>query len=77
MNGDIPPCALFNNIIYLLIRAQEGLQLVVAMILHVRFFGVSGLIYSPIANIYTGAFSISRKKENKITSFSRHPYKNF
>ena len=74
MNGDIPPCALFNNIIYLLIRAQEGMQLVVAMILHVRFFGVSGLIYSPIANIYTGPFSISRKKENKI---SRHPYKNF
>ena len=30
------------------------MQLVVAMILHVRFFGVSGLIYSPIANYYTG-----------------------
>ena len=31
-------------LIIFLIRAQEGMQLVVAMILHVRFFGVSGLI---------------------------------
>ena len=38
MNGDIPPCEPFNKINYLLIRAQEGMQLVVGMILHVRFF---------------------------------------
>ena len=35
MNGDIHPCAPFNIINDLLIRAQEGMQLVVAMILHV------------------------------------------
>ena len=40
-------------ITFLLIRAQEGMQLVVAMILHARFFGVPGLKYSPIANWYT------------------------
>ena len=48
VNGDIPPFAPFNKLI--IYCEQEGMQLVVAMILNVRFFGVSGLIYSPIAN---------------------------
>ena len=43
---------------YLLIRAQEGMQLVMALILHDRFFGVSGLINSPIANKYAGPLSL-------------------
>ena len=30
------------------------MQLVVAIILHIRFIGVSGIIYSPIATKYTG-----------------------
>ena len=42
---------------YLIIRAHEGMQLVVSMILHVLFFGLSDLIYSPTANKYTGLFS--------------------
>ena len=45
------------NETYLLIRAQEGMQLVVAMILHFRYFGVSGLIYFPIAIKCTGPLS--------------------
>ena len=43
---------------YLIIRAQEGMQLGVARILHGRFFGLSDLIYSPIANKYTGPLKL-------------------
>ena len=32
------------------------MQLVLAMILHIRYFWVSGLIFSPIAIEYTGPF---------------------
>ena len=52
----LPVHYLKNN--YFLIRAQEVSQLDVAMILHVRFFGVLGLIYSPIATKYTGPLNL-------------------
>ena len=49
----------------LLIRPQEGMQLVMVMILHVRIFGVSVLLYSPVATKYTGPL-ISRGWSHKL-----------
>ena len=64
MIGDIPSWAPFNKLFFINPCKRKH---VVALILHVRFFGVPGLIYSPIANKYTGPLYLcARQRANKV-----------
>ena len=58
-----------NGNIYLLIRAQEGMQLFMAKVIHLNFLEGQAYVNSPIENKLTGPF---KNWSQRIFCFKRH-----